>query len=774
MDILERLNEQQKKAVTAAAGPVLVLAGPGSGKTGVLTRRIAYLVQEMRVPPWRILAVTFTNKAAKEMRHRVEALLDGQPRGLSMGTFHATCARILRREVENLTYYDRDFVIFDTADQKQVIKQALADLNLDDKKFQPSKLLHGISAAKNELITPDLYQATTYIAEINRRVYSRYQEVLQANNAMDFDDLLMNTVLLLDERADILQKYQEQYLHVLVDEFQDTNTTQYALLRRLAGGHGNIFVVGDSDQSIYRWRGADYRNIHRFRESYPGAETILLEQNYRSTQIILDAAKSVIQHNKDRVHKDLFTERLGGERITLRENYDGLEEADTIIASIQQLMLDGYSPGDCAVMYRTNAQSRSLEESFVRASMPYRLVGATQFYQRREVKDIIAYLRLVNNPADSVSFNRIINVPTRGVGKKTRDDLLDWAKRHGWQPAEALSKLVTDLDVQHPFRGRAFKSLSKFGEMLTAWISLREQVSVGEMMDLILEQIEFRSYLVDGTDEGQDRWDNVMELYNVAAASESMGLSEFLEQVALVSESDNLEEDSPATALMTLHAAKGLEFPVVFIVGLEDGILPHSRSLDDAESLAEERRLFYVGITRAKDRLYLSHVFRRTTYGETEVAAPSRFLNDLPSELVDSESSSKRRQQTKARASSWNQSSTDGWGLGGRSAATSSSGSRRRQPAASYQPPKANRVPTPKPLPKPRHYGGSSDPEPARPAAAEPQYRTGEKVRHAKFGEGTVIESKVTGNDEEVSVAFQGHGVKRLAASFAKLEKLAG
>ncbi|MCB9418942.1 MAG: UvrD-helicase domain-containing protein [Ardenticatenaceae bacterium] len=749
MDYLNGLNEAQRTAVTAPEGPILVLAGPGSGKTRVLTHRIVYLIREMKVSPWHILAVTFTNKAAKEMRHRVEEMMDGRLRGLMMGTFHSTCARILRRETDNLTYYDKDFVIFDTADQQQVVKQALKDLNLDDKKFPPNKMLNGISNAKNELLTPELYSATNYIAEVTRRVYVRYQDILHANNAMDFDDLLMNVVLLFDERPDVLEKYQQQYHHILVDEFQDTNTAQYALIKRLAAGHGNIFVVGDSDQSIYKWRGADYRNINRFREDYPEAQQILLEQNYRSTQIILDAAKAVIQHNSNRVHKDLFTKRHGGERIVVREAYNDIEEAETIVGTIQNLLLDGRSPSDFAVMYRTNAQSRSIEEAFVRANMPYRLVGATQFYKRREVKDLIAYLRLVHNPLDSVSYGRILNVPTRGIGAKSKEQLEAWAAGKGWSPVEGLIALTTDPDVQHPFNGRAFNALSNFGNMLDAWITLRDQISVGELMDTILEQTGYREYIDDGTEEGEERWANVMELRSVAAEDGSVNLSEFLEQVALVADADNVDETVNATTLLTLHAAKGLEFPVVFITGLEDGILPHSRSFDDGESMAEERRLFYVGITRAEDQLYLSHAFRRAVWGEPDVCVPSRFLGDLPMDLIDAVGTSQRRQEAKSRVSSWNQSSSPAW---------------------SPPKPKANVVQNrERPLPQPNHLKPTNHPS-IHPTTAK--FKTGQKVRHAKFGEGTVIESKLMGSDEEVTVAFPGTGIKRLAASFAKLERL--
>jgi DNA helicase II / ATP-dependent DNA helicase PcrA len=760
MTNLDHLNSAQRAAVTAGPGATLVLAGPGSGKTRVLTQRVIYLIQELRVAPWHIMAVTFTNKAAREMGERVEKILDGRPRGLTMGTFHAICARILRRESENLTGYTQDYVIFDTDDQRQVVKQALADLNLDDKKFHPNRMLSGIGAAKNEMITPDLYAANNYVSEIIRRVYQRYQELLLANNAMDFDDLLMNVVLLFDQRPDVLQKYQEQYHHILVDEFQDTNTTQYALLQRLAGGHGNIFAVGDADQSIYKWRGADFRNINRFRDDYPDHQMILLEQNYRSTQIILDAAKAVIRRNSNRVDKELFTERQGGVLISLSEAYNEMEEAEIIINTIQSLALEGISAGGCAVMYRTNAQSRALEEAFLRAGIPYRLVGATQFYKRREIKDLIAYLRVVHNPADAVSFGRILNVPTRGIGAKTQQTLAEWAARQGLQPAEALIRLVKEPDVPHPFNGRALNALLQFGRKLHDWVALRDQVGTSFLLDAILEQTDFRAHLDDGTEEGRDRWANVLEFRGVALVDEGMPLSDFLEQVALVSETDNLVDTTNAPTLLTLHAAKGLEFPVVFITGLEEGMLPHSRSLDDAEELAEERRLFYVGLTRARDRIYLLHAFRRTFFGETEVGVPSRFLKEIPHELVSGGRPAQRREQAVTRASSWS------WSGGGSMNPAPARTTRQERPYASEK--RTTPVTPPlRPLPEPNQPRAG---EPGRPAPTGPQFRTGQNVHHTKFGDGIVIESRVTGHDEEVTVAFTGLGIKKLAASIARLQ----
>lgn len=722
MDSLAGLNPQQRQAVIARSGAVLVLAGPGSGKTRVLAHRIAYLVQQEGVSPRRIMAVTFTNKAAREMRDRVELLLGGRLGGLTIGTFHATCARILRLEADYLPN-TADFVIYDTKDQESVAKQVLKKLNLDEKTYSPHTILNIIGRAKNELIIPEVFQATTYLEEIAGRAYHEYQTLLQENNAYDFDDLLMQVVLLFDEQPTVLERYQERYQQIMVDEFQDTNTAQYALVRRLAGDHNSLFCVGDEDQSIYLFRGADWRNVHRFRDDFPQCQTILLEQNYRSTQIVLDAAQAIIRRNPYRTHKALFTDRQGGAQIRLYEAYDEDDQADYVIRTIRR---SAAAPGDYAIMYRTNAQSRRLEEAFIRAGMPYRLVGATRFYARREIRDVIAYLRLIHNPADSVSLLRIINVPPRGIGAKTMATLESWAMRENMTLAAALDRLASG--EPGPFSGRAITALNRFTDLLTDWIARRETTPVAELIDLVLAQSGYRDSLQDGTRDSVDRWDNIVELRGVASEYPEMTLTEFLEGVALVSDVDNLTEEGSAPALLTLHAAKGLEFPIVFIVGVEDDILPHKRSWDDPEQMAEERRLFYVGVTRAMDELYLVYCFRRATWGDVAYNRRSRFLEDIPPDLLDGVSVPA---PTPSRDADWSWSS-------GRSGA----------------------------LPTPAWQAEIRTP------STVPAYKTGQRVMHASFGEGIVIECQPADGDAIITVAFEDAGLKRLLSSMAKLEVL--
>ena len=1110
MDLLEGLNPQQQKAVTASDGPVLVLAGPGSGKTRVLTHRVAWLVLELDIAPWRIMAVTFTNKAAREMRERLEHLLGpSRARSLTLGTFHATCARILRRESE-AAGIPRDYAIFDADDQLRLVKQALRDLNLDDKRYRPRAVHSAISRAKNELIPPEAYSTGSYYGEVVKRIYERYQALLAANNGLDFDDLLMVTVRLFDRNPEVLVKYQERYLHILVDEClpyvtpillangsskpigeiverkqpvrvlsfnvetkqqevktvigwsktptkskrilkitfakrcnkrnrykttykkktirdlictedhlvyangefvparelrigdvlqwetshtapnvkicdecgevyqtqtmhkarhraypelvcpdcgdvyhskyqfsihrkkhldpdykrpyelsaegrevlrrrmltdnpladeavfakaaesrrrfwaglspaekarrtehfikaplytrdnlptlperviidlqvpglvytgkgkqwvtfnngrrkcpdfvytpapkvievadfnywhtqeemeeirelyaeigyeclvldaqqvvqspasakaaveeflldcpvdveviaiepveitdefvyditvegnhdfyatgilvhncQDTNMAQYVLLRQLSGRRHNLFCVADEDQSIYAWRGADYRNIYRLRDDHPDLVTILLERNYRSTQTILDAAHAVIRHNPDRTDKSLFTRRGRGPEITAHEAYDQDEEARFVVDTIIQLAArDGVRPGGCAVMYRTNAQSRAFEDAFIRAGMPYRLVGATRFYARREIKDMIAFLRLVHNPAEGVSMARVINVPPRGIGKKTVAVLEGAARERGVS--------VYDVLKQPPkLSSRAQRVLAAFLELVEGWIAAREPLTVAQLIDRVLEDTRYADYLRDGSEEGEDRWANVLELRNVAADYENLTLTDFLADVALVSDVDNLSAEADAPTLLTLHSAKGLEFPVVFITGLEEGILPHSRSFDDAEQMAEERRLMYVGLTRAEDRLFLTHAFIRTRYGESEPSVPSRFLDDIPPELVGGQK---------------------GQGPGARDEGRRARGKERGARDEGCHSPFATCT------------------EPSR-SIRHPQFSAGQRVRHATFGEGLVVESRADGGDEIVTVIFEEAGLKRLMASLAHLEQLEG
>ncbi|MGD9001307.1 MAG: UvrD-helicase domain-containing protein, partial [Anaerolineae bacterium] len=518
MRFLEKLNPQQRRAVTASEGPILVLAGPGSGKTRVLTSRVAWLVLEHDVAPWRLMAVTFTNKAAREMRERLEDLLGpSRARSLTLGTFHATCARILRRDAE-AAGIPRDYAIFDTDDQLRLVKQALEDLNLDDKQYRPSSMLSAISHAKSELAPPEVYPTHSYYGEIVKRVYERYQALLSASGGLDFDDLLMVTARMFQERPDVLATYQERYRHILVDEFQDTNQAQYALLRQFSRGHHNLFCVADEDQSIYRWRGADYRNIRRLRNDHPEIEIFLLERNYRSTQTILDAAQAVIRHNRDRVDKNLFTDRGQGVDIVVHEAYDQDDEAQFVVDTIAQLVAqEGRSPGHFAVMYRTNAQSRALDDAFVRAGLPYKLVGATRFYSRREVKDVLAFSRLIHNPDDDVSMARVINVPPRGIGAKTMTALEEAAREQGVSVYRMLQQIREPQAEGPDLWTRARQSCLAYLEMLEAWIAASHELTVVELINRVLEDTRYADYLRDGSDEGEERWANVLELRNVAA-----------------------------------------------------------------------------------------------------------------------------------------------------------------------------------------------------------------------------------------------------------------
>ncbi|MCA0454564.1 MAG: UvrD-helicase domain-containing protein [Chloroflexi bacterium] len=744
-DLLAGLNDAQREAVTAPDGPVLVLAGPGSGKTRVLTHRIAYLIRDRNIHPSAIMAVTFTNKAAGEMKARVERILDDKLKGLQVGTFHAICARLLRREHEH-TPQRADFLIYDTDDQLSVVAQTLNELNLDSKKYKPRSLLNAISTAKNELVSPREYVGQGYVGEVTSRVYARYQELLIASNARDFDDLLMDTAVLFRDNAEVREKYQRFYEYLLVDEFQDTNAAQYVLVSQLAAPQNNVFVVGDEDQAIYAFRGADYRNVMQFRKDFPQARVILLEQNYRSTQIILDAARGVIDQNTHRTPKALFTDKLGGSPITVYEAYSDQEEAEYVVTLIEKnRKQQSMDYRDFAVMYRTNAQSRSLEEAFIKEGVPYKLVGGVGFYKRREIRDLLAYLRLVNNPDDSVSFNRIINVPKRGIGKKSVDDFQAWAAKQRYTFSRALEALA-DGEVS-PLGNSGTKKFIEFYEQLRAWQEIAQSNDLAALLDDVISQTKYTLHLhetSDTTDEALERDENVRELRGLLNGKKGIPLSEFLEEIALVADVDSLSEDMNAVTLLTLHAAKGLEYPYVFLTGLEEGILPHMRSFEEPDGMAEERRLLYVGITRAMQRVFLTYAFRRMMFGESSPGIPSRFLRDIPATLT--EGMSTKLMSTRDTRSYIEETTWDRPALPARTSAS-------RAPISPY--------------------GGSPPRTPPAPAPKDNlKYRTGQNVRHAKFGEGVVIESKRSGGDEEVTVSFRSAGIKRLAASFANLQVL--
>ena len=731
MDILQGLNPAQREAVEAIEGPLLILAGPGSGKTGVITHRVAYLVKVCGVAPHRIMAVTFTNKAAREMKERLYQLVGKTVDSLTLGTFHSICARILRVDGEPVGL-NRNLVIYDNDDQVSLVKRTMQELGIDPKNFSPRNILSAISAAKSQLLGVEehAHHCHTYFDEVVHRVYQRYQGVLQENNGVDFDDLLLKTVQLLRDNPNVLEKYASRYVHLLIDEFQDTNVVQYALAKQIASQHRNICVVGDPDQSIYSWRYADIRNILDFEKDYPNSRVVFLEQNYRSTQTILDGAHHVISANQQRKEKSLWTKNSVGSPITVAEAYTEHEEAQLVAREVERQVGEGqHEMGDCAVMYRTNAQSRAIEEAFLRYGLPYKLVGATRFYERREVKDIIAYLRLIHNPYDSVSLMRVINVPNRGIGQRSTDELLRWAQELSVPPYTALQMLGNGGDteegsgasIQHPFGPRIAHSLTNFLVLLNDLVDQAQELDVVKLIDAVTDRTGYKSYLLNSDESGQDRWENVLELRSVASEYRHLppeeGISSLLEGVALVSDTDNLDEKTSSVTLITLHQAKGLEFPVVFIVGMEEGILPHMRSFDDSAQMEEERRLCYVGMTRAKERLYLVRAFRRMLMGSSTVNPPSRFLEAIPPHLITRLSKGSRAVESKP-ADRWWSASTEG-------------------------------------------------------EMKEAGVKAGDHVCHSTFGKGVVVACKATGGDHEVTVAFKGNvGVKKLLLSYAPLEKI--
>ena len=719
MDILTTLNPAQREAVKAIGGPVLILAGPGSGKTKVITHRIAYLLKSCGVSPHNIMAVTFTNKAAREMKDRLEQLLGQAVEALTLGTFHAICARILRREGKAIGL-DSSFVIYDEEDQLSLIKQALEEMNLDPKQYAPRTLRSAISSAKSRLINPEDYaqRVSSYFEEIVHRVYQRYQQLLSQGRAVDFDDLLMKTVQLFQHHPQILKRYQTKYVHILVDEFQDTNVVQYMLMKNLAGKYRNLCVVGDPDQSIYSWRFADLRNILSFEKDYPEAKVVFLEQNYRSTKTILEVASDIISANLHRKPKKLWTKNEDGASVTVIESYNAEEEAQSVVNEIERLVgQEQISLKSSAVMYRVNAQSRALEETFLRYGVPYRLVGGTRFYQRREIKDIIAYLRLIHNTQDNVSLIRIVNVPVRGIGRRTLSQLQSWAKAHN----SSLFDATTQISNEKILPQRISQALAGFNTVIAELIAQSRELSLLAILDKVLERTRYKEYILNKED-GDDRWENIVELRSVASEYDEFdpeeALAAFLEKVSLVSDIDELDEKADAVTLITLHQAKGLEFPVVFIVGMEEGILPHRKSFDDPDEMEEERRLCYVGITRAKERLYLLRSYRRSLFGGSTANPPSRFFQDISPHLISPKGL-------------WEENST--------------------------------------PVVSPTFNRNSHT---SRSPIDTPALKVGDHVRHSKFGFGIVMNCFHTRDDQELTVAFEEAGIKKLLASLAPLEKI--
>jgi len=716
MDLLASLNASQREAVQATDGPLLILAGPGSGKTRVITNRVAYLVSSRGVNPHNILAVTFTNKAANEMRERLDRLLNGAARSLTIGTFHAVCCRILRTDGEavGLTH---GFVVYDDDDQVNLIKQSLLELQLDPKTYPPRLIQSSISAAKSRLLSEQHRSqgVDSYFEEIVQRVYQRYQALLSQSDAVDFDDILLKTVRLFESNPEALERYRQRYRHILVDEFQDTNLAQFELVRLLGVEHRNVCVVGDPDQSIYSWRSADPRNLLSFEREFPEAKVVLLEQNYRSTKTILKAAMQVISGNPLRKDMELWTENDAGKPVVLTECLNEKDEAQYVVGAIDNLIRrEGLRHGDCAVMYRINAQSRSLEESFMRFGIPYRLVGGTRFYRRQEVKDIIAYLRVIHNPHDSLSLARIINTPGRGIGQGTLNKLQAWATEHNVSLFEALRQLVQEKDLA----ARAGNALSHFLGVIQGLISRGHEVSPQQVIEDVLVQTAYREYLMEGED-GEDRWQNVQELKNVAAEYNDLApaeaLSAFLEKVSLVADVDEMEDSTDAVTLITLHQAKGLEFPAVFIIGMEDGVLPHRKSFDDPAQMEEECRLCYVGFTRAQRYLFLSRAHRRSLFGNGLANPPSRYLARITPDIISTRGL-------------WEEDEVD------------MSGAVYSQPLS---------------------FGVSND-----------EFRVGDWVFHKKFGQGVVMDCFPDKSDLVITVAFEETGTKRMLLSMAHLEKI--
>lgn len=782
MSIYDTLNPKQKEAVLHTDGPLLILAGAGSGKTRVLTHRIAYLIDECGVNPWNIMAITFTNKAAGEMRERVDNLVGFGAESIWVSTFHSSCVRILRRHIENLGY-TTSFSIYDSDDQKTLMRQVFKTLDIDTKQFKERSVLSAISSAKDKLITPEeflLNAGGDFRKKKTGEIYKEYQKQLKKNNALDFDDLIVKTVELFQNNPQILDYYQERFRYIMVDEYQDTNMAQFKLVSLLAFKYRNLCVVGDDDQSIYRFRGADIQNILSFENTFPGTMVIKLEQNYRSTQNILDAANEVIRHNFGRKDKTLWTANGEGDKILFKQFDTAKDEADFVVRQIRD---SGYSYQDQAVLYRTNAQSRLLEERCIFYNVPYRLVGGVNFYQRKEIKDILAYLKTIANGVDDLSVIRIINVPKRGIGATTIGRVTAFASEHNMSFYDTLKEAK-----QIPGIGKAAEKISRFIAQMEVFraMAYSEEYSMKDLIDHILEDTGYEEELQEeGEIEAQTRLENIEELINKAAAyeedSEHPTLDEFLEQVALVADIDNVDDTEDRVTLMTLHSAKGLEFPKVYLVGMEDGLFPGMMSImsDDKTEMEEERRLCYVGITRAKKELVLTAARQRMINGETRWSKPSRFINEIPPNLLDTDKLQPAFGKSKQDDPGdfglpWDQGSKSGvsrFGMG-YNAYASKTTSPPGNSGAGYKNAKnfgtggfGSSMQSLEPKKKPG-FGKTFTVQ----KAASLAYKEGDRVKHAKFGEGTVKEIVDGARDYEVTVEFDKGGQKKMLAGFAKLE----
>lgn len=755
--LLEGMNDRQKEAVQYTQGPLLIMAGAGSGKTRVLTHRMAYILAEEEVHPWNILAITFTNKAAREMKERVSQLVGPQAEDMWVSTFHSMCVRILRRDIE-LLGYQRSFTICDPSEQQTAMKRILKKLDIDSEKYDYRMILNRISQAKNDLEDVEEFNKkyTGYVEQIIGKCYREYQKELAKSMTLDFDDLIMLTVQLFQKHPETLQYYQQKFQYIHVDEYQDTNHAQYRLVTMLAKKFKNICVVGDADQSIYGWRGADMSNILEFEKDYQNAKVVLLEQNYRSTKTILQAANHVIENNVNRKVKKLWTENEEGQPITYYRAQSEQDEGRYVLSQIQSLLRDGYHYNDFAILYRTNAQSRVMEENLLKSNIPFRLVGGQRFFERLEIKDLLAYLRLIVNSQDDLSFRRIVNSPKRGIGATSLAKLSDFAEVYQFSLLEA--SLQTTLS---PLSGKAAKALEKFATTIEELRKMQEFLSISEFVEQVIEKTGYLTSLEQQhTMEADARIENIQEFISVAKQfeqdrleeeSEDSPLLQFLTDLSLVSDVDSDDGDGRMVTLMTLHAAKGLEFPVVFIIGLEEGIFPSSRSIMEHDDVEEERRLAYVGITRAEQKLFLTNAYSRLLYGRTQTNRPSRFVLEIGEELFDSK-------QQQSYGSTSRQTASFG-------SKTSSSGSlfdkyREKSQATAYQP----KVVQPSSIqPVRKQIVAAND---------GAVWKVGDKVMHKKWNVGTVVKVTGEGTNQEIDVAFAGMGIKRLLASFAPIERI--